>query len=178
MPYHAYATTNLDYDTCAHATTMSKAVTWERNKLCKIDQRTGMLLVVDSDGKYHPYTMQMYFDYIRSCRHIITIEQVDIAQAMATMGFLPALCEPTFTNGAYAAYLEPILIKSGLKLYRRPPMAFALPPADMSGTDIWVNKMDCYDKLHIGAKPEHVTVEGLYKALGVTNLETDVRDLH
>lgn len=175
MAYHAYLCNNMRLLDNSIAYPYGAAQSLEKDGKCVLDSRTGMAMVAEQGG--YALNMQLYFNYMESLRKVIVLEKNENVLALAQMGFIPALCEPSFAQGAYAEYLMPILEKSGLPLYRRKPMSFCARPSDMSGVDIWVHKQDCVDILHAGSRAEHVTAKSLFTKLGVTNLVDDVRNL-
>lgn len=176
MAYHAYICNNMKLQDSSIAYAYGAGQSLEKDGKCVLDTRSGIAMTTVSGG--HKYTMEMYYNYIASLRKIATMERTETILALAQMGFIPVLCEPSFTQGAYAEYLMPILEKSGLPLYRRKPMSFFSRPSDMSGVDIWVHKQDCVDILNMGGRAEHVTVKAVYEKLGVNNIVDDVRNLH
>lgn len=174
MSLHAYICSEMKLMDSSIAYAYGAAQSLEKDGKCILDSRSGLAMPLIGGVKFN---MEMYFNYIQSLRKIASMERTDTVLSLAQMGFIPVLCEPSFTNGAYAKYLMPMLENSGLPLYRRKPMSFTSRPSDMSGVDIWVHKQDCVDVLHLSGRAEHVTVREVYKRLGVTDNETDVRRL-
>lgn len=175
MGYNAYICNHLSIDNTGKVFKYAAAQSLEKEGKCILDTRSGLAMVTTPEG--YTYNMQLYYNYVKSLRKIAAMEKADTVLALAHMGFLPILCEPSFTQGVYASYLLPILEKSGLPLYRRKPMSFCSRPSDMAGVDVWVHKQDCIDILKMSGRAEHVTVQSVYEKLGVTNLVNDVRDL-
>ena len=175
MAHNCYVTKEMTILDGAGVFNYGAAIALQKQGECLVDARSGLLLVT---GKNKPvYSMQMFCNYIRSLRRVLTIEKCDNGLALSYMGFIPILCEPSFTNGAYANYLTGKLEASGLPLYRRPPMSFCGRPCDFAGTDIWVHRVDCVDILNLKCRPEHINARMIYEALGVKDFESDVRTL-
>lgn len=177
MSRNCYLTNNMRILDGKGSFNYEAALELQKTGKCLVDARSNMVLVLD-DGKRPPYSMTMFCNYTRSLRQVLNLENYENGLAFVYMGYIPILCEPSFTNGVYAEYIMPLLEKSGLPLYRRPPMSFCGRACDFAGTDIWVHKSDCVKVLGLGCRPEHVKLEDVFKALGVHDFDSDVSTLH
>lgn len=144
-----------------------------KSGMCKVDSRSGLLLV-EQEGESTRYDMELYLNYLNAIQFTLKREMNNNTYALLRLGFIPIVCEPTFTGGVYAKYLIPRLEKSGIPLYRRPPAAFCNNAPEMDGNDVWVHRMDCNKVLGIHKNADQITAEDILIALGVTNFEQDI----
>lgn len=176
MGFNAYVCADLKVGDNLVPYPYEAGVALEKDGQCKFDRRAGLASRLNSTK----YTMRLYCNYISSLRRIATVEDVEPVLALIHMGFIPLLCEPSFTEGAYAAYLTPLIEKSPIRdcIYRRRPSSFCKHPSDIPGVDIWVHRTDCVKMLGMNEKPERINVEMVLRKLGVMYFDNDVRDIH
>ena len=143
----------------------------EKSGGCKVDSRSGLLLV-EQEGQSEKYDMDLYLNYLNAIQFTLMRDMNNNTYALLRMGFIPIVCEPTFTGGIYTRHITPYLEKSGLPLYRRPPSAFCNNAPEMEGNDIWVHRLDCKKILGIGKQPDQITAKDILDALGVREIDS------
>ena len=133
-----------------------------------------------SDNPYSQIRLDMglYLNYLQLLRRLATMNNMTEPLNFMKLGYIPILCEPSFTCGLYGQALEPLFRQAGVPLYARNQTPFAKGKISLTGTDYWVSKMDCCDILGMGSAPHLITAEAVLKRLGVTDYETDIRLLY
>lgn len=138
--------------------------------------------LVKDDVADNPYTqirlnMSLYLNYLQLLRNFAISNNMNEPLSLMRLGYIPIICEPSFTYGIYGSYIEPFLRATGIPLYARNQVPFTRGKISLTGTDYWVSKLDCCKYLNMGDAPHLVTAEAILRNLGVNDYDTDIRIL-
>lgn len=109
------------------------------------------------------YDLQSYFNYLESVKTLSQTSNYGRYKHMLKLGFIPVLMVPSCFESTLHDAIIPRLEAQEIPYVKLPPMSFVKLSYTFKEPDIWVSKMDVYERL--GCKPTEVTVRKLVESL-------------